>query len=74
MISARISEETGVCGAGLRMMGHPAAIAGARDQAADLSLLLLEQAHILDGEVPEDPAAFAKRLNRLVVRGAARPS
>jgi molecular chaperone HtpG len=37
---------------------------------ADLSALLLEQAQILDGEVPEDPAAFAARLNRLVVRGA----
>jgi molecular chaperone HtpG len=35
----------------------------------DLSALLLEQAQILDGEVPDDPAAFAARLNRLVVRG-----
>lgn len=35
----------------------------------DLSLLLLEQAQILDGEVPEDPAAFAARLNRLVLQG-----
>jgi len=24
---------------------------------------------MLDGEVPDDPAAFAARLNRLVVRG-----
>jgi molecular chaperone HtpG len=37
--------------------------------AADLSLLLLEQAQILDGELPEDPAAFAGRMNRLVLRG-----
>jgi molecular chaperone HtpG len=35
----------------------------------DLSSLLFEQAQILDGEVPDDPAAFAARLNRLVVRG-----
>ncbi|KJC45719.1 molecular chaperone HtpG [Bradyrhizobium sp. LTSP857] len=35
----------------------------------DLSLLLLEQAQILDGELPEDPAAFASRLNRLVLAG-----
>ena len=35
----------------------------------DLSSLLLEQAQILDGEVPDDPAAFAARLNRLVARG-----
>ena len=35
---------------------------------SDLSSLLFEQAQILDGEVPDDPAAFAERLNRLVVR------
>jgi molecular chaperone HtpG len=35
---------------------------------ADLSCLLLEQAQILDGEVPDDPAAFAARLNRLLLR------
>ncbi len=50
---------------------HPlvAAIAGAKDAAADLSFLLLEQAQILDGDLPEDPAAFASRLNRLVLGG-----
>jgi molecular chaperone HtpG len=60
-------------------MRHPLvqALATAKTDAreedvSDLSSLLLEQAQILDGEVPEDPAAFAKRLNRLVVRGAAR--
>jgi molecular chaperone HtpG len=55
-------------------MRHPlvAAVAQARadkSDAADLSLLLLEQAQILDGELPDDPAAFASRLNRLVLRG-----
>ena len=40
-----------------------------RRDAADLSFLLLEQAQILDGELPEDPAAFANRLNQLVLRG-----
>jgi molecular chaperone HtpG len=39
------------------------------DDANDLAALLFDQACILDGEVPEDPAAFAARLNRLVVRG-----
>jgi molecular chaperone HtpG len=39
--------------------------------ADDLSLLLLEQAQILDGELPEDPAAFTARLNRLVLQGMA---
>ena len=52
---------------------HPlvAAIAKAEAGSAttdDLSLLLLEQAQILDGELPEDPAAFAARLNRLVLQ------
>ncbi|HEY2841828.1 MAG TPA: hypothetical protein VGJ26_21900 [Pirellulales bacterium] len=50
---------------------HPlvTAIPLAGADAADLSFLLLEQAQILDGELPEDPAAFAGRLNRLVVGG-----
>jgi molecular chaperone HtpG len=53
---------------------HPlvAAISGSNDTAADLSFLLLEQAQILDGELPEDPGAFAGRLNRLVMRGVAK--
>jgi molecular chaperone HtpG len=50
---------------------HPlvAAIAESKDAAKDISFLLLEQAQILDGELPEDPAAFATRLNQLVLRG-----
>jgi molecular chaperone HtpG len=50
---------------------HPlvTAISTAGADAADLSFLLLEQAQILDGELPEDPAAFASRLNRLVIDG-----
>ena len=53
---------------------HPMVVAITRAQAGsnvvdDLSLLLLEQAQILDGELPEDPAAFAARLNRLVLQG-----
>jgi molecular chaperone HtpG len=55
---------------------HPlvlATVKAAADQAKadDLSFLLLEQAQILDGELPEDPAAFAARLNRLVLQGLA---
>jgi molecular chaperone HtpG len=57
-------------------MRHPLvrALAGAKtaaheDDVKDLSELLFAQAQILDGEVPADPAAFAARLNRLVVRG-----
>jgi molecular chaperone HtpG len=50
---------------------HPLVAALATDaaQARDLSFLLLEQAQILDGEMPDDPAAFATRLNQLVLRG-----
>ncbi|WP_027580460.1 molecular chaperone HtpG [Bradyrhizobium sp. Ai1a-2] len=53
---------------------HPlvAAIVREKDAARDLSLLLLEQAQILEGELPEDPAAFAGRLNQLVLRGLAK--
>jgi molecular chaperone HtpG len=57
-------------------MRHPlvAAISGTQDAATDLSFLLLEQAQILDGELPEDPAAFANRLNQLVLRGMSKGS
>jgi len=68
-------------GAGLKPileinLRHPlvAAISGSDETATDLSLLLLEQAQILDGELPEDPAAFASRLNQLVLRGIAKGS
>ena len=45
---------------------------GARDaEVTDLSELLYDQARILDGEVPDDPAAFVARINRLTVRGLA---
>ncbi|HYS47388.1 MAG TPA: molecular chaperone HtpG [Xanthobacteraceae bacterium] len=42
---------------------------GREEEVADVAALLLDQAQILDGEVPDDPATFAARLNRLVVRG-----
>jgi molecular chaperone HtpG len=53
---------------------HPLVTALTREPAGggtvdDLCLLLLEQAQILDGELPDDPAAFASRLNRLVLSG-----
>jgi molecular chaperone HtpG len=57
-------------------MRHPivAALAQAKsaeraEDVGDLAALLFDQAQILDGEVPDDPAAFAARLNKLVVRG-----
>ena len=54
-------------------MRHPlvAAISTAKDAATDLSLLLLEQAQILDGELPEDPAGIRRPAQSA---GAARAS
>ena len=43
--------------------------AGREDDVRDLSSLLLDQAHLLDGEIPADPAAFARKLNAFVLRG-----
>ena len=53
------------------LVGAIAKAAEGSNIIADLSLLLLEQAQILDGELPEDPAAFTARLNRLVLQGLA---
>jgi molecular chaperone HtpG len=50
----------------LKMLSRAKA-SGRDDEVADLSALLFEQAQILDGEVPTDPAQFAARVNRLVV-------
>ena len=73
---ARQSRATGVKPILELNMRHPMvrALADAKtaardDDVNDLAGLLFDQAQILDGEVPGDPAAFAARLNRLVVRG-----
>jgi molecular chaperone HtpG len=42
---------------------------GRTKDVQDLANLLLDQAYILDGEVPADTAAFTRRLNELVLRG-----
>ncbi len=42
---------------------------GREQDIGDLAGLLLDQARILDGELPGDPAAFVKRLNDFVLRG-----
>ena len=52
----------------VRAIAH-AKTTGKSEDVADLSYLLFEQAQILDGEIPDDPAAFTERLNRLVQRG-----
>lgn len=43
--------------------------AGRSEEVVDLASLLLDQAYILDGEMPADPASFARRVNSLVLRG-----
>ncbi len=51
----------------VRLLGT-AKTAGQEQDVGDLASLLLDQAHILDGEIPSDPAAFTRRLNAFVVR------
>ena len=46
-----------------------AKLAAREADVADIAELLLAEAQILDGLVPDDPAAFARRLNRMVVKG-----
>ncbi|PLX34475.1 MAG: molecular chaperone HtpG [Hyphomicrobiales bacterium] len=36
---------------------------------ADMAHLLLDQARIIEGEVPADPAAFSRRLDSLIIKG-----
>ena len=42
---------------------------GRAHDVQELANLLLDQARILDGELPTDPAEFTKRLNELILRG-----
>jgi molecular chaperone HtpG len=44
---------------------------GSQADAKEAALLLLDQARIVEGETPEDPSAFAKRLSDLVAKGLA---
>ena len=39
------------------------------EDVAEIAHLLFDQARILDGELPADPAKFAERLNLFVLRG-----
>jgi molecular chaperone HtpG len=50
---------------------HPllrAAAKAGRQEQEDIAFLLLDQSRIVDGEMPDDPAAFAARLNRMILR------
>ena len=39
------------------------------DKFKDLAWLLLDEARILEGALPEDPAQFSERMNRLILSG-----
>ncbi len=43
--------------------------AGKAETLEDLAFMLLDEAVILEGGLPEDPAQFAERLNRLMLAG-----
>jgi molecular chaperone HtpG len=44
---------------------------GNQPDAKEAAYLLLDQARIMEGDNPEDPSAFAKRLSDLVAKGLA---
>jgi molecular chaperone HtpG len=44
---------------------------GAADEIAEVAWLLLDQARIVEGESPPDPAAFSRRLADMIARGLA---
>ena len=56
------SEQGGLAGAVGYFEGE-----GNEVRAADLGLLLLEQAQILEGATLDDPAAYVRRINSLLV-------
>jgi molecular chaperone HtpG len=43
--------------------------AGSKEEAGELGHLLFDQALMLEGELPANPAKFAERLNRFIARG-----
>jgi len=55
----------------IKRLAEAAKAEGAADRLADAALLLLDQARILEGEVPADPAAFARRLVAVMEKGVA---
>jgi molecular chaperone HtpG len=55
---------------GGQQAGHGGANGGG-DPMTDAAWLLLDQARIVEGETPSDPAAFARRMSQLVAKGLA---
>lgn len=52
----------------IQALGTLAEKSGGSDVMKDASLLLLDQARILEGETPADPAAFAARLSQVLIK------
>jgi molecular chaperone HtpG len=52
----------------IRKLAEKAKAQGASPEIGDAAYLLLDQAHILEGEPLEDPTGFASRLAQLMER------
>ena len=55
----------------IRSLAEKAARGGAAGELADAAWLLLDQARILEGEVPPDPAAFSRRMAAILEKSLA---
>ena len=53
----------------IRSLAGRVGVDGAGDELGEAAWLLFEQARILEGEAPSDPAGFARRLSTLMARG-----
>ena len=53
----------------IKTIGAAATREGSIDALKDAALLLLDQARIMEGDLPEDPQAFAQRLSSIMVGG-----
>ncbi len=55
----------------MRRLAQRVGADGAADEIAEVAWLLLDQARIVEGETPPDPAAFSRRLAGALERGLA---
>jgi molecular chaperone HtpG len=53
----------------IRSLSSRAAAGNAADAVADAAVILLGEARILDGELPDDPADFSARIAKLMEKG-----
>jgi len=55
----------------IRGLARHVSAKGASERLSDYAFLLLDQARIVEGETPPDPAAFARRLASVLEHGLA---